>query len=500
MGMLRDSSKVLTGQAVQRILSFVLIPITARLISPADYGIVQAAFSLLGLASVVGGLALEASIPMAESKEQSFQQAIGTVIVGIFFSFLFCFGIYLLRPYLIKRFSISIFDIIFYLSPIFIPLTVANLSFRNYIGYLGKFNYFPITDIVSPIVSFIALIGTFLFFWQDYRCLLASGLIGMMIKLGIYLYAAMMHGRQSSWNKIGFTSIFSALWNVRSFAKYNLPSNLLNSASANLPTTLMALFFSESAVGLFTMARNIIYIPTTLSGQALGQVFYPKAAQAYREGKGLQDITWQTFVYSCQLALFPAFLITATAGFVLPLLLGSKWSGVSLYLFLILPMVLLNAVQTQIGIGFIFSILNQHYKILFGNALLFVSRFLPILLSSLYIDSPFAAVSCYALGGALSYAILLYWIFISVAISPVKAFYTWLKYCSISVICILPIGLVVFYNGIVFAILCTVLSIFLYGGIGWFKFLTIQQRSFIISGCCKRLPFFKRINSTGASI
>lgn len=482
MGFVKDSSKVLAGQTIQRILSLIMAPVTARLIGPEDYGIVQTALAVVGLASIGCSFALEASISVADSRTCATQRTIGTVCVGLIASLVFGFGMYLSRAFLETYFSPTVARIIILLSPVYVPLFIAGLSFQNLVGYNGRFIYMPVADLLSTACGYVALVGSYFVLWKDYRCLIASAIVVLSVRVIIFGYGCIDSLKLWTIKPNCLKEIFLPTWSARDFAKYNLASNLLNSASVNLPTTLMAMFFSNSVVGLFSMARNIIYIPTILSGQALGQVFYPKAAEMYREGKGLRDITWKTFMYSCRLAIFPAFFIAATVSVLLPIVFGSKWSGIAPYCLLMLPMVLLNAVQTQIGIGYIFNILGQQHKVLIGNIALLIGRFIPMIILVLFGSSAYAVVLAHSVGGSIAYAILLIWIFLSVSISPAKAFVTWSCYCFISAICVLPVWFSLVYGRTGFSMLCVVFSVAIYTVVFWHKFLDHKERMLILAG------------------
>jgi len=489
MGILRDSSKVLAGATVQRVMSLIMIPVIARLLGPKDYGIFNVALSVCALLAIVGGFALEASIAVSATKRQAAERAIGTSLIGILSGFFFWLIAYLIYPYLKDYYSKDITNALFFMIPIFVPLIIINISMQNYVGYLGKFKFFAIADIASPIASYIALISVYILFWKDYRSLITAGIMQLVVRISLFLYASRSFQRFG--NNILSSEMIRSLWQARNFAKFNLPSNLLNTASVQLPPVLLSIAFSANVVGLFTMARNIITIPTSLSGRALGQVFYPKAAKEYKNTGSLTGITWTTFVYSCQLTLFPAIFTAAAASFVLPLLLGPKWCGVAPFLVLLLPMVLLNAVQTQIGIRFIFNILNQQYKILIGNVLLFVFRISPLIICMSLMWSEYLTVFAYSIGGAIGYAFLLGWIFISTSISVIKAFYTWVKYCLIAALCVLPVLGATLSSQAFVLLSALAISTISYSIIAWVKFLNYEQRSLVISKIYK-ISCFKK--------
>ena len=478
MSFLKDSSRVLTGITIQRVLSCLMIPIIARLIGPKDYGIFNVAMSFCMLIVIIGSFALEASIAVSETQKTAAERTIGTSLMGIGSGFFCWIILYLIQPYLKSFYSIDIINALVLMIPIYVPLTIISISFQNYIGYLGRFQFFAIADITYPIANFGTLLFIYIVFWKDYRSLIAAGIMATLVRVIIFVYAAKNSRLLSA--KVFSVQIFKSLWQARNFAKFNFPSNILNVATVQLPPILLSMAFSESVIGLFSMARNIITIPTSLSGRALGQVFYPRAALNYRETGSIKKITWQTFLYSCQLVLFPAIFTAAVASFVLPVLLGHKWDGVATFIVLLLPLVLINAVQTQIGIGFVFSILNQQYKILIGNMLLFICRILPLVVFLIIVRSPHLTILAYSVGSAVGYAILLAWIFTSTSIQISKAFYTWVKYCLISGLCVLPIVGAKLKGGVILLTFSLTTSIIIYGFIAWFTFLNIEQRSLVI--------------------
>ena len=479
MGLLNDSSKVLTGITAQRVMSFIMLPVIARLLGPKDYGIFNVAASVCSLLAISGSFALEASIAVADTKKQAAERTVGTVLVGIMMGISFWLLAYLIHPHLKEYYSTEIINALFFMIPVFVPLGIITVSAKNYVAYLGKFKFFAIADIASPIASYIVLISAYFFFWKDYRSLVAAGIMASIVRIAIFIYGSK---NSDLFNNILNDKILKTLWQARNFAKYNLPSNLLNKATIQLPPILLSMAFSENVIGLFTMARNIITIPTSLSGRALGQVFYPKAAETYRKIGNISEITWRTFLYSCQLTLFPAIFTAAAAGSILPVLLGPKWDGVAPFLVLLLPMVLLNAVQTQIGIGFIFSILRQQYKILIGNLLLFLFRISPLIICMILKSSKYLTVLSYSIGGSIGYCLLLVWIFISTSISVKKAFFTWVKYCLIASLSVSPIGgAILLGSQIDLLILSLAISVIIYIIVAWLKFLNVSQRSHIKS-------------------
>jgi O-antigen/teichoic acid export membrane protein len=454
-----------------------MVPVIARLFGPKDYGIFQVGMSVCALLSVAGSLAIESSIAVSKSRKEAVLRTFGTSSIGLLSGILFCVGLYLIRPYLVRLYSTEIANAIILMSVIIIPLQIASVSLRNFVGYLGRFGFFAISDTLSVMTNFIVLVCSYLVFWKDYHSLILAAIVTLVVQVVVFLYA--IGDRRRFFRLIRLGTVAKEMWRVRNFAKFYLPANFLNSASTQLPATLLALVFPANVVGLFAMATRVIDLPAALTGRALGQVFYPTAAKEYLEKKELTRITWDTFIYSCKLALFPVFLLAASSGFVLPVLFGAKWHGIGPYVVLLLPMVVLRAVETPIGIGFIFGILAQQHKVLVGNIVLAMCKVLPLVATLQLASSPYMAVFSYSMGGAIGYGGLLVWIFTSVSIPVTKAFYAWSRYVLLAVLCILPIFLTILNRNVFSLFAFLLISVAIYGLVAWFKFLNEKQRSSI---------------------
>jgi len=474
MGLFKDSAKVFTGATLQRIISLAMIPVVARLVGPDDYGIFQAALSFCVLLFVVGSFSIEATIAVADSSEKAALRTIATILVGIISSILFWFGVTVFKPLLLKLFSPEIIKGISIMIPIFIPLTISSKAFQNYAGYRGKFTYFAIADVSYSLANFIVFALSYFFLWRDYRALIAGTAIALCVKIAVLSYSINIFHIFTS--RINYIDFLKEIRSVFDYVKFYFPSNIINVYSAELPVLLLALVFSEKVVGLFVMARSLIMIPAALCSIAIGKVFYPKAADKYRQSGQLTSITWQSFQYGNMFSIFPTLFVAASSFSILPTLLGEKWLGAAPYMLLLLPMVIFKAIETQIGIGFIFSILNQIRKILLGNSFLFICRFFPFLVSLFVIPSPYWVVFVFSLGSAFGYAGLLLWIFRSVNIPLRKAGFSMLQYFIWSGVCVLPVFLTFLYQKIYFLSLCLLLSFTVYGAVVWFVFFDKNKR------------------------
>ena len=91
------------------------------------------------------------------------------------------------------------------------------------------------------------------------------------------------------------------------------------------PLAYVGYRYGESLTGQFALVIGTLALPTTLVGNAIGQVFYQRASQLFANGKSFDSL----FLANAKLLLFvavPAFLFVAVTGpFLYPLVFGAQW-------------------------------------------------------------------------------------------------------------------------------------------------------------------------------
>src|SRR5690606_8732501 len=98
----------------------------------------------------------------------------------------------------------------------------------------------------------------------------------------------------------------------RRFPIYSSGEGLLNTAGLQLPPLLFAALFSPAAAGLYALANQILSLPMSLIGGAVGQVFFSQAAQAHRDGT-LSRIVLQLHRRLAHIGVPPSLLLMLVA-------------------------------------------------------------------------------------------------------------------------------------------------------------------------------------------
>ena len=110
------------------------------------------------------------------------------------------------------------------------------------------------------------------------------------------------------------------------FIKYQLPSNILVRFKDQIPVFFIRSFFGTAMLGYFSITVQILTIPTSLLGSAIGRTFFKEAADLNKEGKSLGEYTYKNMKAMMRIAIIPMALLIATGDRVVILFLGVEWA------------------------------------------------------------------------------------------------------------------------------------------------------------------------------
>ena len=108
-------------------------------------------------------------------------------------------------------------------------------------------------------------------------------------------------------------------------------SNLLAMITSAAPMIFIAKVYGSDALGQFSLVVSTLYLPSGLLGNAIGQVYYQRAAQRHAQGEAFDDL-WR--VTAWQLAKIGVPLYTCIAllsGWAYPFLFGNQWHAAGQY-------------------------------------------------------------------------------------------------------------------------------------------------------------------------
>jgi len=117
----------------------------------------------------------------------------------------------------------------------------------------------------------------------------------------------------------------------KDFAYYKSPELLVNGTSGNLPILMLSSFFGPAAAGFYSIGRTVLSMPALLIGKSIGDVFYPRIAQAVNNKEKITQMILKATILLGLIGIIPYGLIILFGPELFSLVFGESWSRAGEY-------------------------------------------------------------------------------------------------------------------------------------------------------------------------
>ena len=219
--------------------------------------------------------------------------------------------------------------------------------------------------------------------------------------------------------KIKFQQISKLIKRYRNFPLYSSWAGIVNTIGIQMPVLVLTFFWGPGKAGLYALGLRVIETPMRMVGQAIGQVFFSSAADAYHKGN-LAEITDKivTILVQCTLPVMLLFLIIGPE--LLSFVFGDSWRESGIYAQYLSPWLFLVFVGSPLSI--LPSVLEkQQYEFIF-KVILMVGRTLMLFLGA-YKQNIFLAVGLFSCFSTVCFLMYMNWTLSISGNKPLKMFY-----------------------------------------------------------------------------
>lgn len=118
------------------------------------------------------------------------------------------------------------------------------------------------------------------------------------------------------------------LFKYKNFALFDAPSSLLCFAGFNVPLLILVAFFNKEIIGCYSIVLQLLLLPMSLVGSAIGRVYYEQlcSASPAEQIEHTKRCTLQVGKIVSVIAFIPMLFLACGGDKVVTLFLGSKWS------------------------------------------------------------------------------------------------------------------------------------------------------------------------------
>ncbi len=125
-------------------------------------------------------------------------------------------------------------------------------------------------------------------------------------------------------SRTALAELRAAVREFRSFPLLRMPQNIVSALSLGMPLIYLARYSDPSALGHYTLAVQVLMLPSLLIGSAIVSVFYPRYARAARDGEQSSYLT-KTTLGMCAIGILPYLIVFAYGTEIFGLVFGPTW-------------------------------------------------------------------------------------------------------------------------------------------------------------------------------
>lgn len=191
----------------------------------------------------------------------------------------------------------------------------------------------------------------------------------------------------------------------RDFALYRTPQALLKALALGLPVILLGMLFDMKQAGFYALARMALGAPTTLIGQSLSSVIYPRIAQARNRGESIFRLIALGSLGLGAVAVIPYFIVILFGPQLFTLIFGSEWTAAGEFSrWMGLWMLIMLLARPSVAA---IPVLGMQRFYLFYEMASTAALLVVFLTSSMMGGAPLVAVAWYSVTNALLYVFLI---------------------------------------------------------------------------------------------
>ncbi|MEP0357621.1 lipopolysaccharide biosynthesis protein [Paraglaciecola sp.] len=404
---LKNTSKLLTGDALGQVIGIIAIPIITRLYSVEDYGAFSAILAISLILTTLSTLSLHLALLIPKNEVEA--NKILHLSFGIMITFCMLLSGILItfKTEIVSYLDISTAEWMVYTIPMFVLFQGCYLI-STYWGVRKKnFGLVSVSKVAEGLIDRTVAIAAGFAGYASTLSLVVARLLSNVLAI-LYLTPTFKKVPNNTDSPcIEVISYKKTIIKYKRYLQYNTPSMLLISAGSQLPVIIIAAYFSAVSAGLYAIANRIVNIPVTALGNAISKTYTQKIAEDIAEGNlpKVQRDTESFFKLLLSFLLVPFSILAVVGESLFTILLGEKWADAGV-LASSLSYLAMTTLLVQ-GFGGIFDVMNKQNIRLVYHACNFIVR-TGILVACIFLEvSLSTTILLYAVFGTVMNAIVM---------------------------------------------------------------------------------------------
>ena len=431
-----DVLKLVSGATFAQVITVLASPILTRLYPVEAFGVTALFSSITGILGVVVCLRYELSIMLPETDDEAANLLAVSLAAVVLVSLLTIPIVWFGGGPLLGLLKAPELSPYLWLVPPTVFVAGIFLALNYWNSRTKRFGRLSIARVSSSSIATATQLGAGFGGLASAGSLIGASLVGSTVATLVLGGQIWRDDRSIFKRNINWAGMLQGLKRHRKFPLFSTWTALINNTSWQLPSFLLAAFFSSTVVGYYALGTRVLRLPMSLIGSALGQVFFQRASVAKIEGD-LDTLVEKTFRWLVQIGLFPMLLLTIIGKDLFVFVFGDPWAEAGVYTQILSIWMFLWFISSPLTT--LFSVLEKQEFGLKVNIVKIILRFTALLVGGL-LGNARLAILLFGLSGILVYGFI-NWAIMTYAGVPYAKI---LRILGENVLLFLPVGVVIF--------------------------------------------------------
>ena len=129
-----------------------------------------------------------------------------------------------------------------------------------------------------------------------------------------------------NWNLIKWERIKNLFYINRRFPFFDAPASVMAFAAFQSPTLILSQYFSKADIGCFSIVIQLLLMPMSFIGTAMGKVYYQQLCRAQGNKAAIQEVSQKVVNTVCIISILPLLFLAVGGDYILVKFLGDKWA------------------------------------------------------------------------------------------------------------------------------------------------------------------------------
>ncbi len=397
--LIKNAAFLMGSNGFTQIITLLLYPLIARLFTPGEFGQLAVIVSLHGLLATAASVRYEQAIVLPEEDAQAADLFRLGWRIALLFSLLIAPVVFLIRQLGFLAADTELNRWFFLLGLMVLPAAYQQLGS----GWCIRFRMFPAiagATLVMGLSNVLLKVVTGLLHLRD--GLLYAFLLAQIIT-ALFLFVQIRRNRKLT---PGTSAMLATARTYINFPRYNLFTALLNSFSGNLPVYILALYFSDSLTGQFSIALALVFRPVSTYNGSVYQVLMQKVVALRHAGSESWPVIRKYLSRTLLFAAGPAIILTILIPFILKIYIGENWTDAGRFCQYLIPYAAFSMLCGPLA--FIPNIFNRQLQALLVDIVYLILR-AGALITGIILRNAYLGIGLFALAGIIVFAYQLIW-------------------------------------------------------------------------------------------